>query len=132
MSRPRPGGVARCYDRQVRSSPPTRLPLDVYEAASVAAGVSGRSTAQQLAYWARLGRELEASPGVSQRDVELILAGAGSYDDLSVREQAVVRESWDRGVERRIAALDLAAEFRAAGRSWTEADEHGHPVTVAH
>ncbi|MGI8947595.1 MAG: TA system antitoxin ParD family protein [Ornithinimicrobium sp.] len=39
-----------------------------------------RSAAQQINHWARIGRELEASGKVSQRDIEAVLAGDGSYD----------------------------------------------------
>ncbi len=87
-----------------------------------------RSAAQQINHWARIGRELEASGKVSQRDIEAVLAGDGSYDALAGREQAVVRATWDEQAARGIAALDVAAEFAAAGESWSEADDDGQVV----
>lgn len=110
------------------SSPPTRLPDDLYAAARSAAAVSSRSAAQQIAHWARIGREFESSPGVNQRDIQRVLSGDGSYDTLSEREQAIVRAEWDERVAARRAALDLEEEFTTAGEPWAEADEDGNLV----
>lgn len=111
------------------SSPPTRLPEDLYEAARSSAAVNSRSVAQQIAHWARVGRELEASSGVSQRDIERVLAGEGSYDTLSEREQALVRAAWGERVAARRATLDYEARFMATGDSWSEADPEGNVIT---
>jgi hypothetical protein len=51
------------------------------------------------------------------------------YDQMSPAEQAVVRARWDAGMDRRLAALDLAAEFEAAGESFTELDAKGRAIT---
>lgn len=77
-----------------RSSQPTRLPADVYESALAATRVTSRTVPQQIAHWARIGRELEMSPRVSHREIARVLAGTGSYDSLSEQEQAIVREEW--------------------------------------
>lgn len=111
-----------------RSSQPTRLPADVYESASVAARVASRTVPQQIAHWARIGRELELSPEVSHRQVSRVLAGTESYDTLSDQEQAIVREGWAERMEARRAALDYAAQFSAAGESYSELDENGDLV----
>lgn len=110
------------------TSPPTRLPDDIYEAAKSAAAVSSRSAAQQIAHWARVGREFEASPGVNQRAIERVLAGDGLYDALSEREQAIVRADWDERIVARRAALNYETEFAAAGEPWSEADAEGNLV----
>ena len=109
-------------------SAPTRIDEDVTSAARVAAELFSRSTAQQVNHWARIGRELEASSSISQRDVAEVLAGRASYDELSAREQAVVRAEWAERMTALREGLDLAAEFTAAGESWTEADTDGSPV----
>jgi hypothetical protein len=107
---------------------PVRVDGDLFDAARVAGVALSRSAAQQISHWARIGREFEFSPGVSQRDIDRVLSGDGSYDELGEREQAVVRSAWtDRMTELR-AALDLADEFTAAGRSWSEADHAGNVV----
>ena len=114
-----------------RSSQPTRLPADVYESASVAARVTSRTVPQQIAHWARIGRELEMSPKVNHRQVARVLTGAGSYDTLSEQEQAIVREEWAERTAARRATLDYAAQFSAAGESYSELDEDGSLVIHA-
>lgn len=87
-----------------------------------------RSAVQQINRWIRIGRELESSPGVNQRDIQRVLAGDGSYDDLAEREQAIVRVEWDQRIADRREALDLEAEFIAADESWSESDDDGTVV----
>lgn len=108
---------------------PTRIDGDLFAAAKSSGAVNSRSAAQQLAHWARIGREFEASAGVSQRDVEAVLAGAGSYDALQEREQAIVRATWDEQIAGRLSSLDLEEQFKAAGVEWAEADDEGNLVT---
>lgn len=107
---------------------PTRVDGDLYDAAKSVGAVASRSAAQQINHWVRIGRELEASPGTSSRDIQRVLAGEADYDKLSDRAQALVRASWDEQVAERLANLDLAAEFTQAGRPWSEADERGGVV----
>lgn len=107
---------------------PTRVDQDLFAAAKSAARANSRSAAQQINHWARIGRELEASAGVSQRDIERVLAGNGSYDELSERAQAVVRAAWDERVSERRASLNFEEEFTAAGETWSEADETGEVI----
>ena len=87
-----------------------------------------RSTAQQIAHWARIGRELESSRSVSQQAILRVLRGDACYDGLSADEQAVVRAEWVERMTERRESLDLAAEFVAAGRSFVELDETGDIV----
>lgn len=107
---------------------PTRVDGDLFDAAKSVGAIASRSAAQQISHWARIGRELEASPATSLRDIQRVLTGALGYDDLGERGQAVVRASWDEQMADRRASLDLAAEFTQAGRPWSEADEHGGAV----
>ncbi|TJY67342.1 hypothetical protein E4J89_15790 [Arthrobacter sp. CAU 1506] len=64
----------------------------------------------------------------SLRDIQRVLAGDAPYDDLDEYGQAIVRADWDEQVTERLNRLDLAAEFRQSGRSWSEADEQGSVV----
>jgi ParD-like antitoxin of type II bacterial toxin-antitoxin system len=104
---------------------PTRIDDDLYASAKVVGAVMSRSAAQQIAHWARIGRELEAADSVSHRDIARVLAGARSYDDLGVREQALLRAEWAERIAARIADLDLSREFAVEGRSYMELDEDG-------
>jgi len=112
----------------VRTTPPTRLPADVYESAAARAAVDSRTIPQQIAHWARIGRELEMSPQVTHRDVAQVLAGNGSYDLLGEREQAVVRGTWSERIAALREALDFEAEFTRSGDSYSEADEDGRVI----
>ena len=109
---------------------PTRVDGDLFEAAKSVGTVASRSAAQQLSHWARIGRELESSPGTSLRDIQRVLAGEAGYeyDSLAERDQAIVRASWDEQLDERRAKLNLAAEFARSGRSWSEADAQGDLV----
>lgn len=110
-------------------SMPTRVDTDLFEAARAVGAVQSRSAAQQLAHWARIGRELEASGSVSAVAITRVLTGAGSYDHLGERDQSVVRAEWDALITERLTALDLAAEFTANSETWSEADDAGHVLT---
>lgn len=110
------------------SSMPTRIEADLYDAAVSAGAVMRRSAAQQLNYWARLGREFESAHGVSQRDIAAVLSGRSSYDALGALEQAVVRAEWDEQMAEARTSLNFAEEFEAAGDSWVEADAGGRTV----
>lgn len=108
---------------------PTRVDSTMYAAAQAAGERSHRSAAQQIAHWARLGQELEAS-GLSQRDIDRVLAGQLSYDEVGIREQTAVRTAWREALDDDITALDLRSDFETEGRTRVStADEAGH-VTV--
>lgn len=107
---------------------PARIDDDLYASAKLAGQAQNRSASQQVAHWARIGREIEASAGISLRDLAEVLAGARPYDSLNPKEQAVIRAEWTARMTARREALDLASKFAAAGRSWVELDEDGKVV----
>jgi len=107
---------------------PARIDDDLFASAKLAGEVQSRSAAQQVAHWARIGREIEASASISPRDVAAVLNGSRPYDGLSAKEQAVVRAEWAERMDARRLALDLSAEFTAKGRSWVELDKEGTVV----
>jgi hypothetical protein len=112
----------------VAGTAPTRIDPDVASAAKAAGELLNRSAAQQVNHWARIGRELEASKSVSQRDIADVLGGRSPYDALNVREQAIVRAEWNERMSALRAGLDLAAELTATGQGWVEADDAGNVV----
>jgi len=119
--------VAECYS-QAMATMPTRIDQSLFEAAKAAGELHSRSAAQQLDHWARVGRELEASPAVTHDEIARVLAGQASYDALTDRAQAFVRVSWNDQVAERLAGLDLADQLRSAGQPWVEADADGNVV----
>ena len=112
----------------MRTSPPTRFPADIYESALASASADSRSVPQQIAHWARIGREFERSPQVNHRAVAQVLAGDGSYDLLAEREQAVVRATWAERANAFRDALNYEERFLATRESYSEADEDGHVI----
>jgi hypothetical protein len=109
-------------------SMPTRVDGELFQAAQLAAQTQSRSAAQQIDHWARIGRELESSPRVTNQAVQRVLSGQGSYDALSEESQAVVRADWEERIAANLAGLDLAAELRAEGDPWIEATADGTSV----
>lgn len=113
------------------STIPTRVDRDLLDSARVVGDTMSRSAPQQLAHWARIGREIELGSSVTQSKVADTLAGRSSYDDLNPDEQAVVRARWaDRAAEL-LAKLNLAAEFAAEGRTYVDLDHAGCVVLHA-
>ena len=107
---------------------PARIDDELYASAKLAGSVQSRSASQQVAHWARIGREIEASSSISHREIAAVLAGSRSYDSLNPKEQAVVRAEWSARIDEARAALDLARDFARAGRTWVELDDKGKVV----
>jgi D-aminopeptidase len=112
----------------MKTSTPIRIDAELYAAATAAAPVMSRSTTQQIAHWARIGRELEASAEVSIEHLAEVLRGQRSYDTLGVEEQAVARAYWAERMAALSRALRLDVEYTAEGRPYVELDEDGAVV----
>ena len=112
----------------MKVSTPVRIDADLYASATEAASVMSRSASQQIAHWARIGRELEASSEISIENLAQVLRGAKSYDALSTEEQAVARSFWAERMAALTSVLDLEQEFTAQGRAYVELDDHGEVV----
>lgn len=106
---------------------PIRIDDELYASAGIVGPVMSRSASQQIAHWARIGRELEAAD-MSASEIIDVLAGARSYDDLDNRSQAIVRAEWRERIDARLASLNWRAEFEAAGDSYAELDDDGNVV----
>lgn len=111
-----------------KTSTPVRIDADLYADASSVASVMSRSTTQQIAHWARIGRELEVSPHVSVEKISAVLRHTESYDELGTEEQAIVRAFWTERMEALRDALQLDEEFDSQGRPYVELDESGKLV----
>lgn len=120
--------VADCYTGIVATTSPARIDDALFASAKLAGSVQSRSASQQVAHWARIGREIEASSSISHKEIASVLAGSRSYDNLDSKEQAVVRAEWSARTDEARAALDLAADFARARRRWVELDDQGRVV----
>ena len=112
----------------MKTSTPIRIDAELYAAATAVAPVMSRSTTQQIAHWARIGRELEASSEISIDHVVQVLRGTKDYDLLSAEEQSVVRACWSEKMAALADALRLEEKFVAEGRPYVELDENGAVV----
>ena len=112
----------------MKASIPIRIDTELYAAATDVAPLMSRSTTQQIAHWARVGRELEASRDVAIDDIARVLRGAKDYDTLDTEEQAIVRAFWSERMAALAGALRLDRKFAAEGRPYVELDENGAVV----
>lgn len=110
---------------------PTRVNKDVYAAAKAAASLTGRTVAEQLSHWAKVGSEVEAIALLElrqrRRTAGDLLAGR-DYDSLSSDEQALVRTAWDEETDQRLASSDITADKHAAGQPVITLDDEGNVV----
>ncbi|MFT4046878.1 MAG: hypothetical protein QM661_09310 [Solimonas sp.] len=107
---------------------PMRLDPELAASARSTARSMSRSLSQQIAHWARIGRELERSPGVTVAAVQAVLEGRGGYDDLNTQEQALVRAHWAERIDRTRADLRLDRVLAEQGREIVELDADGAVV----
>ena len=108
---------------------PARIDDELYASAKLAGEAQSRSASQQVAHWARIGREIEASASISIPAVAEVLAGSRSYDRLDAEEQAVVRAAWAERMKLYREGLDLHPRFEAEGRrTVVELDDDGSVV----
>jgi hypothetical protein len=110
------------------STAPTRIDSDVLAAAKTAGAAASRSAAQQVSYWARLGKQLEQANTLNAKAIARVLAGAEHYDTLGEFDQAAVRAVWDEQIDDAIAGLNYESALEAAGDEWAEADADGNVV----
>jgi hypothetical protein len=109
---------------------PLRIDPELTRSAEPVASRMSRSVPEQIAHWARIGRELERSADVSVVAVNRVLEGAAQYDALPAREQALVRAAWLERIDELRAGLDLAKEYAAAGYRYAELEPGTTAVTI--
>ena len=116
------------FSMAIAETMPTRIDLELFEAARAKGARASRSAAQQLAHWARIGRAIESAPEINQRRIESVLAGQMAYDALPAEEQSVVRAAWDQRIANRIATLDLVPLLASQPGGFVESDASGNLV----
>lgn len=107
---------------------PMRVDPELAASARSTAKHMSRSLSQQIAHWARIGRELERSPGVTVTAVQAVLEGASDYDALNTQEQAIVRANWAERIEEVRSGLRLDRLLVEQGREVVELDADGAVV----
>jgi len=66
-----------------------RISADLSDAAEQIGAMFHRKAAQQIEYWASLGRALETLPGVTHSKIEAALTACLEFDELSDEERAI-------------------------------------------
>ncbi|MEW5848747.1 MAG: hypothetical protein AB2A00_08030 [Myxococcota bacterium] len=112
-------------DSATRCRQSVRVDNELVALARLAAASNGRTVAQQVAHWARIGRELERSPETSLVNVAEALQGRRDYDVLPSHEQAIIRVCWVERMRSLREHLRLDLELASAGRTDAELDAGG-------
>lgn len=107
-----------------------RVSMELNQLASREAAVMGRSVAQQIDYWARVGARMEKMSGVSVAKIRQALSGEAAFDDLNAAERGIALSDLDHGYSNLKPGRELAGELRASGVPYTEADSKGRLVQV--
>lgn len=113
---------------KARGSTPVRVEADLYRAARFAAARSSRSTAQQVDYWARLGRAVSLPETVARRRIEAATAGRLDFTDLSADERTVANAEIDARVEQRAEGTSYGEQLAADGMTTVALGDEGNLV----
>lgn len=89
-----------------------------------------RSMTQQIEHWARMGRAVERTPGVSLDAVRQALVAGRPFDSLNSEERIVALGEFERLVFEPRGDRSLHRERRAAGEGYTVLDSDGRVVEV--
>lgn len=108
-----------------------RIDGEIVDAAATTAAENHRSMAEQVNYWAAVGRRVTSATGVDQRRLDAVVAGDGQFAALTDEERVVAHARVDAAVEQRVAATSLGAAERAAGVTTVTLDDDGQLVEVA-
>jgi hypothetical protein len=107
---------------------PTRIADDLTAAAKVEGAKEGRSTAEQINHWARVGRAVSDHAVVSRRRVEAALAGVFDLDELNAPEAVVFDAEVEARLDERIAGVHLGERLAARGITTVELDDTGELI----
>jgi hypothetical protein len=106
-----------------------KLSDEIVEFARTEGQVMYRSTGAQIEYWARIGREIEASGALGPAGVRKLFEGKGSVQDLSAQDMP----NYLGLLDAKLRAIDgsdtrILDELRAGGHPIAGLDEEGKLV----
>ncbi|GAA1075991.1 MULTISPECIES: TA system antitoxin ParD family protein [Tsukamurella] len=107
---------------------PTRIADDVFESARIEGERDGRSTAEQVNHWARIGREVSIHESAARSRVEATLAGKLSADDLDDAEARVYNAELRVAIRERLSTIDFTATLAQRGIVTVSLDDEGRMV----
>lgn len=107
----------------------TRFDADLYRAAAEAGERESRSTQQQLAHWARLGKAISDRSTAAGRRVAAALEGTLPTRILTPEEGAAFNAEADARIADLMAEVNLAETVTREGVTAVVVDENGELVT---
>lgn len=107
---------------------PVRVPADLFDDAVLAGEASSRSAAQQIDYWARVGREVAMAESAARDRILNAVAGRSSLSSLGVEERVVANAEIDTAIETTAASVDFAAQLAAEGVATVTMDADGQMI----
>lgn len=113
---------------KTEKSTSVRIEADLYEAAKVAASQESRSTAQQVDFWARIGRRVTAPGTAARRRIEAAIAGELSLRELTEPERIVANAEIDESIIRAATSTNVKDQLLAEGKIAVCMDDDGNIV----
>jgi hypothetical protein len=107
-----------------------KLSDELVTAARSEAERMSRSMTQQIEHWARVGRAVERTPGVSLDAVRQALTAGLPFDSLNAEERLVALGEIERLLFDPRGDRSFHGEQRAAGEGYTVLDSNGAVVEV--
>lgn len=108
-----------------------KLRSELVETARLEAKAMDRSLAEQIGYWARLGRALEHQPGVSVERVRRALAATLPLDELNREERAAYMAGLEDLTFHPKGVPGIQKAEQKAGVPFVYLGDHGEVIEVA-
>lgn len=110
---------------------PTRVAVDLLDAAAVEGARQSRSAKQQLDHWARVGRAVSMPGTVARRRIEATIAGTLPLADLTATERAVANAELDATIQAQARTASYGDLLAGEGVTTVSLDDDGNLVERA-
>lgn len=104
---------------------PTRIADDIVEDARVEASSDGRSVAEQINFWARVGRNVTIHDSAMRQRIEAAAKGDLPLADLTRAEGRLFEAEAAVRLEDMLASTNLGAELNTAGITTVSLNDEG-------
>ncbi len=108
-----------------------RIDEAIVHAAAATAARTHRSTAEQVNYWAAVGRRVTSATGVDQRRLDMVVAGAAQFSTLTGEERVIAHARIDTDIEQRSTATSFSELARLDGVTTVTMNDDGDLIQTA-
>ena len=108
-----------------------RISAAIVDAAAALAEDAHRSVAEQVNYWASVGRRVTSATGVDQRRLDRVVSGEASFSTLSDEERIIAHARIDADIEQRAQSAPLAELARLDGVTTVTMDDDGGLIATS-